>query len=68
MYSCALILRVYRYREAEPGIFHVGDIVEAQLSFVAIPCGKSMPGKFRFRVVLRSLCLEDDSETEVRQH
>ena len=47
---------IYRFETCEPQIFRVGDIVQAQLSFVVIP----VKGRRRkMLTVLRSLALLD---------
>lgn len=55
------------YEEMSPGVFRIGDIVEAQFAVVAIPMKTAPKGptRFRLRLVLRALCLEDSSETDV---
>jgi len=51
-----------RHHEVAPSIFHVGDIVEAQLSFEVI----RLKGKCsKMIVVLRALTLLDKGEVEV---
>lgn len=54
----------YRHRAANPNTYRQGDIMEAQIAFIAIPTGK---GKFRLRLVLRALSVEDSSLAEVKQ-
>lgn len=46
-----------------PQIFHVGDIVEAQVSFIAVPLKDN---KHKTIVVLRSIVLLDASFSQVR--
>jgi hypothetical protein len=45
----------------DPGKFRIGDIVDAQLSFIAVPNRH----KFRMRTILRSLALLNDTYSEV---
>jgi hypothetical protein len=48
------ILTEYRFDEAGPQVFRVGDIVEAQLSFIVVPIkGEGL----KMHTVLRSLAL-----------
>ena len=53
-----------RYTPASPDIFSVGDIVELQVSFRAVPVF-GRPRQFRMGIILRSLALIDDSFTKV---
>lgn len=46
-----------------PQIFRVGDIVEAQVSFIAVPLKDN---KYKMIVVLRSIALLDASFSQVR--
>jgi len=45
----------------DPAKFRIRDIVEAQLSFLAIP----LRDKYRMKAVLRSLALIDGTHAEV---
>ena len=45
----------------DPAKFHLGDIVELQVSFIAYP----VRNKHRMKTVLRSLALLDSSHSEV---
>jgi hypothetical protein len=47
-----------------PQIFRVGDIVEAQVSFIVVPLKDN---KHKMIVVLRSIALLDASFSQVRQ-
>jgi len=47
--------------EFDPAKFRVGDIVEAQLSFIAYP----IRDKYRLKAILRSLALLDNTHSEV---
>jgi hypothetical protein len=49
--------------EVNPQIFRVGDIVEAQVSFIAVPLKDN---KYKMIVVLRSVALLDASFSQVR--
>ena len=53
-----------RYEMAEPQIYRVGDIVEAQISFVAIPLKGQ---KYKMSPILHSIALIDGSFTTVRE-
>ena len=50
-----------RMTEVEPTKFRKGDIVEAQLSFIAVPARD----KYRMKTVLRSLAIIDSTHSEV---
>jgi hypothetical protein len=52
-----------RYAEMDPTRFKIGDIVEAQVSFVGIPL---KGGKAKMLVVLRALTLLDCQQSMVR--
>ena len=45
----------------DPAKFHLGDIVEAQLSFMVIP----VRSKYQMRVILRSIALVNNEYSEV---
>ena len=66
-FQYSYLTSIFSYEEVSPGIFRVGDIVEARFAVVAVPMKASPKGptKFRMRLVLRSLCLEDSSEIDV---
>ena len=48
-----------------PQIFHVGDIVEAQVSFIVAPLKNK---KFKMIVVLRSIALLNSTFSQVRMY
>lgn len=54
---------MHRFETAEPKIFRIGDIVEAQVSFVATPLQN---GKRKLRTVMRTVALLDGSFAQVR--
>ncbi|KAH8109532.1 hypothetical protein DFH11DRAFT_1548161 [Phellopilus nigrolimitatus] len=54
-----------KYRKAGPTHFREGDIVEVQLSFCVIPTREK---KHRMKIALRSIALEDDSQTQAADH
>lgn len=56
----SLFFSICRFVSCEPQIFRVGDIVQAQLSFVVIPV---KAGKRKMLTVLRSLALLDGTFT-----
>jgi hypothetical protein len=51
-----------RYVPTDPAKFRVGDIVEAQLSFVLFPM---LERRWKFGLVLRSLALIDSTYSHV---
>lgn len=51
---------MYRFQACEPQMFRVGDIVQAQLSFVVIPV---KAGRRKMLTILRSLALLDKAFT-----
>ena len=53
-----------RYTPVKPVIFGVGDIVEVQASFMAVPLKQ---GKFKTMMVLRGITLVDGTFTHVRK-
>ncbi|PPR07295.1 hypothetical protein CVT24_007357 [Panaeolus cyanescens] len=58
-----------KYTKTTPDNFHIGDIVEATMSFVAFPHGP--PGKIgshRLKLVLRALALVNTEEADKRRH
>ena len=55
-----LLFRIHRYQPCEPQMFRVGDIVQAQLSFVIIPV---KAGRRKMLTVLQSLALLDAAFT-----
>jgi hypothetical protein len=48
--------------KAKPALFRVGDIVEAQVSFVVIPLKDN---KYKMVITLRALAILDASVTQV---
>lgn len=52
----------HRYNDADPMVFKIGDIVEAQVSFVGVPLRGD---KVKLMVVLRALSLLDCEQTMV---
>ena len=54
----------HRYTPVKPVIFGVGDIVEVQASFMAVPLKQ---GKFKTMMVLRGITLVDGTFTQVRK-
>ena len=48
--------------EFDPAKFRLGDIVEVQLSFIALPVRGE---KYRMKSILRSLALLDNTHSEV---
>lgn len=72
--NCSTYL-FFRYQSVSPVKFRVGDIVEAQLSFVMIPLRPSripgfhssqQPPRQKFLLVLRALALLDSAHVTVR--
>jgi hypothetical protein len=57
--------KLCRYNSISPRIFSMGDIVEARVSFVAVPVSGSNGKRFKLAMVLRSLALIDDTFTKV---
>lgn len=53
---------INRHEECEPQVFRVGDIVEAQISFIVIPV---KGGRRKMLTVLRSLALIKGNVTSV---
>jgi hypothetical protein len=51
-----------RFVTANPASFRVGDVVEAQISFVLVPIRDN---KFTLKLVLRALSLLDSNQTKV---
>ena len=66
---------IYSFSFEKPSSFKEGDLVEVQVGFVAVPW-KSLKGGVRakgpssktmkMKLVLRIVCLLDDTETDVR--
>ena len=54
----------HRYIPVKPVIFGVGNIVEVQASFMAVPLKQ---GKFKTTMVLRGITLVDGTFTQVRK-
>ena len=54
----------HRYTPVKPVIFGVGDIVEVQASFMAVPLKQ---GKFKTTMVLRGITLIDGTFTQVQK-
>lgn len=52
-----------RFQPTRPQTFQVGDIVEVQVSFIAVPI---RDGKWKINTILRSISLFDGSFTQVR--
>lgn len=52
-----------RFQSARPQTFQVGDIVEVQVSFIAVPIRDN---KWKISTILRSISLFDGSFTKVR--
>lgn len=52
-----------KFEEISPAKFRVGDIVQAQLSFIAVPTKRN---KHMMRLVLRAISILDSSITNVR--
>ena len=55
-----------------PSVFRQGDIVELQIAFTVNPSttrtnmsNKALDKQFRLKLVIRSICQEDASETDV---
>ena len=57
------LLNAETHVDANPALFHIGDIVEAQISFVVFP-GKN--GQRNMRLILRSIALLNGHFTQVR--
>lgn len=57
-------LNILRYCPGRPSSFRIGDIVEAQLSFVTVPV---QANQFKMMLVLRSLALLDSTYSQVSQ-
>jgi hypothetical protein len=51
-----------RFRPTGPQTFQVGDIVEVQVSFIAVPIRDN---KWKMNTILRSISLFDGSFTQV---
>ena len=51
-------------QEVSPTRYRIGDIVEAQVSFVVFPIKE---GKFKMALILRAIALLDHAETDVSQ-
>jgi hypothetical protein len=58
-----LLTRKQSVEAVNPQIFRVGDIVEAQVSFIAVPLKDK---KYKMIVVLRSIALLNPSFSQVR--
>jgi hypothetical protein len=58
-------ITLHSYRVAKPQIFRIGDIVEVQISFIAVPLKRQ---NFKMLTVLRSIALLDSSFSEVRNN
>lgn len=57
------LITLSRYKEMDPTRFKIGDIVEAQISFVGVPL---KGGKAKMMTVLRALTLLDCKQSMVR--
>jgi len=55
----------HRYESTDPNKFRIGDIVEVQLSFVAVPVKEN---KFRLILVMRALTLLDCTQCKVLKY
>ena len=51
-----------RFRPTKPQTFQIGDIVEVQASFIAVPIRDN---KWKINMILRSISLFDGSFTQV---
>jgi len=59
------LTRFIRFDPADPACFRVGDIVEAQMTVVAVPIKRD---RFKMITQLRSLALIDSTYSQVGPH
>ena len=72
-YGC-VVNHVYSYIMSNPAIFREGDIVEIQVAFAVVPTrqqlymasNNSFDTCYKLKLILRSICLLDDSYTNIR--
>ena len=62
----------HRHIKVNLSVFRQGDIVELQIAFMVNPSttrtntsNKALDKQFRLKLVIRSICQEDASETDV---